>query len=206
MKSSHIPFFLLIPLVVSSCASVNAPAKSDLIDNYQQLQPKQDGSRSYIREGVVEYNSVKLLPAMYRPMNADDDSSLTNAEMNLLLSTFDDNLKKELRGANILLMEQSKHNTICVQPYIYSVHLTNKWMNIATSVALIGPVSNGGVGTVIDAYECSSHIRVAAEARDAKVNVFSDMTSSYSKTGHANVALNHSASSFANLLIPLFRK
>ncbi|MGP3279573.1 DUF3313 family protein [Serratia bockelmannii] len=206
MRSSVIPFFFLVPIFISSCASTNAPEKSSLIENYQQLQPKEDGSRSYVRKGEAGYSVVKLLPALYQPMNTDDGSSLTKAEMDLLLSGFGEDLKREFRGAGIALTEQPEQNTVCVQPYIYSVHLTNKWMNIATSAALIGPVSNGGVGTVIDAYECKSHTRLAAEVRDVKVNAFSDMTSSYSKTGHVTIALSHSAKSFTNLLRPLFRK
>ncbi|MBU3895430.1 DUF3313 family protein [Serratia rubidaea] len=192
---------ILCAFILASCASVQAPQQSKVIENYQQLTTQPDGSRAYIGKNIYSYNLIKIFPSKFHPDTSSKNPTVKENEVKSLLQDFDNALNHELISTRFSITQEVEPNSICIQPYITSIILTKNWLNVATSAMLLGPVSHGGATTAIDAYDCNTKQRVAAEVRDTRASVFSELSSSYSTTGHTQIEIKNAAKSFANLLI-----
>lgn len=207
MLSNHTVFKIITAFLVSvptvlitSCSSISAPNSSQHIQNYTQLNKQADGSYSYINEKLKNYKQIHIKPAEFITQK-NQSKALAPTSKKELLSTFDNALKNNLKTTKQLqLSNVNGEKTICIRPIITLIEQPNIYLNYTATALLIGPITRGGATTIIDAYDCVTQERLAAESMTAMASAFGNFSNSYSKLGHAKIKLEESAKHFSNLI------
>jgi hypothetical protein len=144
----------------------------------------------------VNIKPAEIIVPKHPSKELDQDSVKT------LLSTFNISVEKNLTSAGYLKASNTDKKTICIRPIITLVEQPNLLANYTMTALLVGPVTRGGVTTIIDAYDCTTQERLAADSMTGMASAFGDFTGSYSKLGHAKIKLEESAEHFSNLIKP----
>lgn len=196
-------FLVSVPtLLITSCSSISAPNSSQHIQNYTQLDQQVDGSHSYVNVKLKSYKQVHIKPAELITQK-NQSEALDPTSKKELLSTFDNALKNSLKTTKLLQSSNAhEEKTICIRPIITLIEQPNIYLNYTATALLIGPITRGGATTIIDAYDCVTQERLAAESITAMASAFGNFSSSYSKLGHAKIKLEESANHFSDLIKP----
>jgi outer membrane murein-binding lipoprotein Lpp len=183
-------------LVLSGCASVSAPDRSNTMSSFEQLSLQPDGTRTWRTSNAAKPSAVRLEPkeiAFTSSVIIDDEQKA------VLKQAIMDELSKQFNEAGVRVGNANDPEAVAIRVNITEVSLANPTVNVITTLLLFAPVSRGSMSIEMEALSVKDNKRFAALAFSGKAGV-NNVLSAFSGVGHAKLQAELAATKFVELV------